>query len=477
MIVSDLLLERIKDKGYEYCSNFDGLIFIMDKKGYFYSLDKTILLKKKNCKYYPFKNTNIFTMVNLTLFLKKNNIQTKPLFSDYTQGGNLPWKCGCGREYKTTMGQFISYKQQCSVCGRIIREKKVHEQRWNEAKYFLKEKGFDILDFKNLVDVIAKDKDGYKYQLNVHNLEKGYYPLKFYTNNPFTIENLNVFLKRNRNDYRCIDTNYMGNDKKMLFKHLKCKTIFESTLDDMTRMENNYYLGRCPKCEVIKHESFHATALKQVFVHEYPDTICEEKSCINLETNHVLPTDIVNHKLKIAIEIQSQYHDTKYKKKLDEYKKNFWISKNYSFFAPDIRNYSVLEMIQLFFPTIKSIPKYINYEYVTLLDDELIQKLLNEGKTIKEISNMMNYNSVTIRSHIRKGLIKLPKEYKEKVFGIKKIVQLDKNYHLIKLYNSLNEISKNGYATGTIRRVLNGKQKYAYDNIWMYEQDYANFTK
>ena len=88
-------------------------------------------------------------------------------------------------------------------------------------------------------------------------------------------------------------------------------------------------------------ESSHALVLKQVWLYEYPDTITEDKSCINPLTNHPLPTDIVNHNLKIAIEIQSWFHDFKDQQEKDEIKRNFWINKGYSFYALDQRDYTI----------------------------------------------------------------------------------------------------------------------------------------
>lgn len=66
-------------------------------------------------------------------------------------------------------------------------------------------------------------------------------------------------------------------------------------------------------------ESSTASIVKQVFKHEFPDTILEDKSCINPKTGRILPTDIVNHDLKIAIEIQSTYHDETYQIEKDIY--------------------------------------------------------------------------------------------------------------------------------------------------------------
>jgi len=58
----------------------------------------------------------------------------------------------------------------------------------------------------------------------------------------------------------------------------------------------------CSNCDE-RTESLHALVLKQLFVHYYPDTEIEEKSCINPETGRIMATDIVNYRLKIAIEI------------------------------------------------------------------------------------------------------------------------------------------------------------------------------
>ena len=71
----------------------------------------------------------------------------------------------------------------------------------------------------------------------------------------------------------------------------------------MPNRKDKYY-KQCPNCNTNKTESNHASILKQIFIHEYPDTSIEDKSCINPKTKRPFPTDIVNHRMKIAIEIQ-----------------------------------------------------------------------------------------------------------------------------------------------------------------------------
>ena len=234
------------------------------------------------------------------------------------------------------------------------------------------------------------------------------------------------------------------------------------------------YYKQCPKCNTNKTESNHASILKQVFLHNYPDTSIEDKSCINPKTKRAFPTDIVNHNLKIAIEVQSSYHDKPEKKKVDLFKKNYWLDKGYSFFDPDIRDYSILEMIQLFFPNIQKIPEYIDYNFSNCIDFTKVQTLLDNGYTISEISNLLKIQKGTIQGFITNKKVFLPKDYKEKVFNIRAVIQLSKNGEYINRFCSLSDMNKHGYKVGTVNRVLKGTQKFAYDCYWVFEEDYIS---
>lgn len=231
---------------------------------------------------------------------------------------------------------------------------------------------------------------------------------------------------------------------------------------------------QCPECNTYKLESHHASALKQVFVHNYPDTITEEQSCINPKTLRVLPTDIVNHRLRIAIEVQSEFHDYFERKERDKIKKDFWIKRGYQFYSPDIRNYTILEMIQLFFPEIDRIPEYVDFNYSNCIDFEKVQRLLNDGLTIKEIATNLNLNENSVRYLSTIHKIELPEDYKSKVFNIHPIVRLSKEGKFIKKYESINSLDRDGFVNGTVRRVLKGKQDFSYDSFWLYEEDYLS---
>ena len=322
------------------------------------------------------------------------------------------------------------------------------------------------------------DNQGYYYEVYWSSISKNHYPSKFYNTNPFTIQNINHYLTLERNgEYVCISKKYIGNTDDLIFIHLPCMKKFTSNLAAMKGkrvLNGETYYKQCPHCKKFLIESRHASVLKQIFIHEHPDTSTEDKTCINPNTNRCLPTDIVNHRLKIAIEIQSDFHDDEERKKIDLIKKEFWTNKGYSFYDPDIRDYKVLEMVQLFFPKINKIPNYIDYNYSIPTNPKEVQALLNRGKTIKEVANELNITIHVIHNMISSGSVVLPENSKCKAKKIKSLIHLTKNGEFIKEYNHLNDVSKDNYALGTIQRVLKGKQKFAYDSYWVYGEDYYN---
>ena len=324
----------------------------------------------------------------------------------------------------------------------------------------------------------VRDYNGYYYKVYWSAISKGFFPMKFYKSNPYTIQNINHFLTLERNgEYVCISKTYNGNTEPLEFVHLPCMKKFISNLaaiqGKQSRNGEKYY-KQCPYCQTFLLESRHASVLKQIFIHEYPDTTTEDRSCVNPKTKRCLPTDIVNHRLKIAIEIQSDFHDTEDKRKIDAYKKNYWIKKGYDFYSPDIRDYKILELIQLFFPNIDKIPTYINYDYSTPTNPKEVQKLLNEGNTIKETSIELDIAIHIIHNMIASGSVFLPEECKRKAMNAKTLVHLSKKGEYIKEYDHLNDVSKDGFALGTIQRVLKGTQKFAYDSYWVYGEKYYN---
>ena len=327
------------------------------------------------------------------------------------------------------------------------------------------------------------DKDGYLVLCNIqHMLYRNRGAKPFHSNNPYSIQNIKKFVKENTDgEYECISDKYINNRTDLEFRHTKCGRTFKNKWINIYR---NRYTNKvidnktglfCPFCEAKQLESTHALVLKQVWIHEESDTIVEDKSCVNPNTNCSLPTDIVNHRMKIAIEVQSWFHDFKSQKEKDKIKKDFWINKGYKFYAVDQRDYSVLEMVQLFFPKIDSIPDYIDFEYSNKFDDVLAQKLLNETLSVPKVAEIMQCSHHKIYDAIYNNRISYPDNYKNTCFT--SVVQLDLNGNFLAVYDTIkNAIDKTGVKH--IAYALQKGRNFSGGYYWVYKKDYdsGNYT-
>lgn len=134
---------------------------------------------------------------------------------------------------------------------------------------------------------------------------KAMVPRWFAVNNPYLIENVNKFYEINNNgSFKCVSTELPKTRHDLLeFECTRCGKRISKSLNNALRRDKDHHGIQCPNCD--QHfESLHALVLKQMFKHYYPDTVEEDPSCINPQTGAILPTDIVNHRLKIAIEVQ-----------------------------------------------------------------------------------------------------------------------------------------------------------------------------
>ena len=357
---------------------------------------------------------------------------------------------------------------------------------FEEIKNILLERGYTYVDgeYRGIKSKLTcLDEDGYLVLCDTqHILYRNRGARPFHSSNPYSIQNIKKFVFENTNDeYECVSDKYINNREPLLFRHKKCGRVFENKWINVYRnrytdkvIENKTGLF-CPFCDAKQLESTHALVLKQVWLHEESDTIVEDKSCVNPNTHCPLPTDIVNHRLKIAIEVQSWFHDFEDQKKKDEIKKNFWISKGYEFYAVDHRDYTVLEMVQLFFPKINSIPDYIDFEYSNKFDDVLAQKLLNETMSVSRVAEIMHCTSHKIYDAIYNNRISYPDNYTNTCFA--SVVQLDLNGNFIAVYDTIkNAIDKTGVKH--IAYALQKGRNYSGGYYWVYKKDYdsGNYT-
>lgn len=285
----------------------------------------------------------------------------------------------------------------------------------DNVKRLLSDNNIILLETK-YIDVKTKmlcmDSDGYYVYIVLSNfLNRHGIGRRFDKSNDYTIKNINHYLKINNIHFKCISDKFNSANDNLIFECLLCgEKVYTPWKNVNKNDDKNRTHVFCLNCDG-RNESIHALVLKQLFLHYYPDTIVEEKSFINPNTNKICPTDIVNHRLKIAIEIQSQWHDFDDIKIKDKLKKEYWLSNGYYFYSPDIRDYSILEMCQIFFD-IDSIPDWVNYNYSNKLNLKEIQQLLNNGIIVSEIAKQLSVDKHRIYDAIHNKKLFYPQNYK-----------------------------------------------------------------
>jgi hypothetical protein len=245
------------------------------------------------------------------------------------------------------------------------------------------------------------------------------------------------------------------------------------------------YGFRCPECSKESLESIMATVLKQVLKHEYPETEWEYDAGFKTDKNYTSRYDIYVPFFNLLIECQSVYHDDEESNIRDKLKKQFAIDNNYNYIELDCREYSPLEAIQMFFPYIKEIPEYVEFDKNTLRDwdSKTAQKLLNNGCKYTEVADVVGTTYNAVCHAITRGVLIKPENYVRQ--GIP-VVCLTKDNKFVKIYDSSDVAAKElGKSNGSsISSCLTktpdkkGKVKEtAYGYKWVYLVDYENMIK
>ena len=476
----DEVKNEFKKRGYELLdtqyNNCKEKLLCLDQQGYklLISFDK---LQNRNIQGSRFHPSNPYTIENINNYAKLNGLTSKCISEVYTNSkkSNLEFICECGKSFMTSWDSFSSgHKIICDDCsGNPFANKD-----YDSVKSTLLKFGF-ILDVEKyeylgvtITPLICYDQNGYKYKIEYDSLLKGKTPRAVGKSSKFSIYNINIFLKNNNKDFTCVSEKFIDRDHLLEFVCNRCGESVFTKWKNVNRNDDNRSMISCPNCDG-RIESMHALVLKQMFKHYYPDTIEEDTSCINPITNCILPTDIVNHKLKIAIEVQSEWHDKEYQKVKDKIKKDFWINKGYDFYDPDIRDYSILEMCQLFFD-IDELPEYINYNYSNKLNIKVVQEMLDNNIPPNDIAKQLNYNVHRIYDAIYAGKIHYSDTYIRQDYT--PVVKLDNNNTLLDSYVSIQEAARcNNIDADILATKLRKKQHEYKGYIWHYKSEYDLF--
>lgn len=393
------------------CKDLDGYIV--------YPVLYKILDGKKPLR---FHRSNPDTIENIKHYIKINNINVRLLSTEFINAhSKLCFECACGTLYEVSWTNFAyNNKHCCNNCssygGNYVPFEKIVQLLASKQLYPLfSENEYTGISNTNLP---IANTDGYKAPFCSGYCYRGNtMPDWFHVSNPYTIDNINLYLFNETNgEYECVSTEYTGNKGPLTILHRKCNRTFDAKWINLYRKasqeEPNRHGTRCPYCTGLRSQSLHAVVLKQLFLELQDGTVVEDQSCRNPLTNCILPTDIVNHKNKIAIEIQSWFHDFDDQKIKDKIKKDYWENRGYTVYTPDIRDYTVLGMAQIFFPNLDEIPDWIQYDFENKLDVNIAQELLNNGLLVSDVALEMGVTPHRIYDAIHNKKLQYPGNYR-----------------------------------------------------------------
>lgn len=442
------IAEILKRRAFTICDKTQDVkdckqtFICLDSEGFYIKATIDKIKNRSTNTFKRFSINNPYSIDNINLVGSRLGYPSKCISNRFDCKDKLKFVCGCGSSFETVYTNYLTgHKIKCNNCS-----KHTQSLSFKEIKIKLEEKGFDLLISENdyhgvtKTPMICRDSNGYKYNVTYDAIMRNKKCAPFHRCNPYSLDNVKLYLKNNNMPYECVSHKFISCQEVMDFRCTRCGEIVKQSWRNINRTLSKNRKGRlcCPNCDYT-FESTHASVLKQIFLHECPDTIIEDKSFISPLTNHVMPTDIVNHKLKIAIEIQSQWHDFPDKIKHDKMKRNYWIERGYSFYSPDIRDYTILEMCQLFFD-IKELPEYLDYALNKKLNLREIQNRLNSGDTILKIAEELNVSSHRIYDALYNGKLNYPKDYKNACFV--SVNQYDDEGNLLNTFDSIAQAAR-----------------------------------
>jgi hypothetical protein len=169
----------------------------------------------------------------------------------------IPITCACGDVFEMNYSYFISMKQkQCKKCSNESRVKKLSISDYDDEINKLKQKDCIVLGINNKNHrtlIFIEDKEGYKYKADVKVIRKfiknGFLGVdKFNKGNPYTVNNIKVWLTYNEPKYELLSNTYKDANSKLLWKCSEGHKFYAALhkFKDQGR--------RCPICNASKGE-------------------------------------------------------------------------------------------------------------------------------------------------------------------------------------------------------------------------------
>ena len=126
--------------------------------------------------------------------------------------------------------------------------------------------------------LIIADSEGYYYFINVSQFLLFQTPRKVHKTNPYSIQNINHWIKLNNKSFKLLSDTYEGNDKLLNWKCLKCEEEFENSWNHISSQDQG-----CPYCTGQK------VCLSNCLATNHPNLIEEWHSILN---GDVTPYDV-----------------------------------------------------------------------------------------------------------------------------------------------------------------------------------------
>lgn len=185
-------------------------------EGYLFTISLDGLLGNKG-KYWLYHKSNPYTIYNIKLFLKINNIPLKLISDKYIRTDkNLIWECENNHRMEIPWNR-VQQGQECHDCT-MEKIKEKLKMSILEVKQIFIDCGYKPL-FEECINqkqkLKAKDKDGYLIYTDTDSLKSNGTSSIFHKSNIYTIYNIDLYLKINKIPYTLISREYPGNKLDM----------------------------------------------------------------------------------------------------------------------------------------------------------------------------------------------------------------------------------------------------------------------
>lgn len=206
---------------------------------------KTTLKKIKENKDFNFiSRENPYTIENINAYMLKFNPTSQLMSTTYIANNKkLEWKCGiCGEKYMRTWGDMQSNRKVCPKCSKEISVDALKKDFENIKREF-KENGLEILDTEYINSkqkLKCKTKEGYLTQVCYSNIHSGQGYYIFHKSNPYTLYNINTYIRNNNIKTTLLSDKYIGQLDKMEWKCPICGNSFMASWASFKNKKKRY---------------------------------------------------------------------------------------------------------------------------------------------------------------------------------------------------------------------------------------------